>query len=194
MFLSYVLHCFPFGPLAMPQPGTPLQSSILHAGFSGGRSVSDVTLSADGSQQYDVGSSSSHTMEANLGPVDQRASDACLLSDQRVHASQTLTSASAATATAELGSSHQGGHSKQLGCYARCSLRMTTRLPVSSASPSLSKALLSEIPKPTMAARLKPRSRAVAKMLVRSRLRCQCCFHRLGFCMRENMAVATCDQ
>ena len=75
---------------------------------------------------------------------------------------------------------------KKLGIYARLCLRLTSRLPVISPGPSMLATLSYTVPRPTIAARLRPRPRAVAKMLVRSRLRCQCCFHRLGFCMREN--------
>ena len=154
----------------MPQPGTPLQPGVFTVGkgrpcdpsHTDGRSV-DSPL-----QEFraaEINESAELGTPVNGMPATFQAS----------HASAVAT-----------GGGRKRAILKKLGIYARLCLRLTSRLPVISPGPSMLATLSYTVPRPTIAARLRPRPRAVAKMLVRSRLRCQCCFHRLGFCMREN--------
>ena len=155
---------------AMPQPGTPLQPGVFTVGrgrpcdpsHTDGRSV-DSPLHEF--RDAEINESAELGTPANGMPATVPA----------FHASAVVT-----------GGGRKRAILKKLGIYARLCLRLTSRLPVISPGPSMLATLSYTVPRPTIAARLRPRPRAVAKMLVRSRLRCQCCFHRLGFCVREN--------
>ena len=155
---------------AMPQPGTPLQPGV----FTVGRGRPCDSSHTDG-RSVDSPLHEFRDAEINESAVLGTPVNDMLAAVPAFHTSAVVTGGRKKRVTL-----------KQLGIYARLCLRLTSRLPVISPGPSMLETLSYTVPRPTVAARLRPRPRAVAKMLVRSRLRCQCCFHRLGFCMREN--------
>ena len=182
--------------LAMPQLGTPLQHCVLSCGrggahlqpAGGSRSTDDARSSRtvgaeDGLSDWDTGTADHSFVGA--GHVDPTLGDNGATANMIPHELGLPVGGATDTSSTVTVLNPAPGGERRLGLYARISLRLTSRLPVVAPSPSMSKTLSYDVPRPTIALRLRPKTRAVAKMLVRSRLRCQCCFHRLGFCMRE---------
>ena len=179
--------------LAMPQPGTPLQYCVLSSGW--GRTTLQPTGSgpcteaAQSTPPGDVSDSleartPDHSYEG-AGHIDPAISAHGATAGVIPYDLELLLGGGIDATGAVTALNPVAGGGRRLGLYARISLRLTSRLPVMAPRPSMLATLSYEVPRPTIALRLRPKTRAVAKMLVRSRLRCQCCFHRLGFCMRE---------
>ena len=95
-----------------------------------------------------------------------------------------------AAAHAALGEDRIASPARQLGVYARKSMQSTTRLPTQPAIPTVSESSVPAGPRPTSKyAAVRICYRAVAKLMVKSHIRCGCCFLHVKQCLRDSAVL-----